>query len=124
SPRAPLRGTRPTYVGPGPASFQDQTDADPATLFRIARSRCGARDGLAEDFDGAEVNIPAGAVAAAGHQVGEADFVDLGEIGIGDPDVIVRGCGTATTSGVVGHDAHRIELDPADIGQRELLRDQ
>src|SRR5439155_3980574 len=81
----------PPYVRrPGPASVQDPTDADPATLFRIAGGRCGALDGLTEDFDCAEVNVPAGAMAAAGHQVGEADFVDLGEIGIGDPDLIVR----------------------------------
>ena len=52
------------------------------TGYRLDAVVARAWDRLAEDLDRAEVDVSAGAVAAAGHQIGKADFIDLAEIRI------------------------------------------
>ena len=44
-----------------------------------------APDRFAVDLDAADIDIAAGAMTATGHQVGEADFIDLAEIRMLDP---------------------------------------
>src|SRR5215510_845486 len=58
----------------------------------VGSGRRRARNCFAEDLDRAEVNVAAGPVAAARHQIREADLIDLREIRIDDPDFVVRIC--------------------------------
>ena len=66
----------------------------PHFVLTVGGSRRGARNRFAEDLDRAEVNVSAGAMTAARHQIGEADFVDLAQIRIvdrpGDDDLFAK----------------------------------
>src|SRR5580765_6367556 len=66
-----------------------------------------AFDRFAEDLDAADVDITARAMPASRHEVGKADLVDLAQIGMLDPHAD-------------GHDARDVELQPADISERDV----
>src|ERR1051326_82928 len=91
------------------------------SLFPAARrSRTGS--GLTVNFDLAQLDISAGTVAAAGHQVRKADLVDLTQVWIGYPDFIIWiRCGW---SHVDRDDAIRIQFDPPDVRQGEFAKGQ
>src|ERR1019366_8152969 len=55
---------------------------EPVKLFDTAGL---ALHGQAVDFEPGDIGPAAVAVAAAGHQIHEADFIDLAEVDIGDP---------------------------------------
>src|SRR6266704_7034412 len=81
----------------------------------LAAARCRlARNRLAIHLDRAQVNVPAGAMAAAGHQVHEPYFIHFTQVGIVDPNLI-RGAIHAKRDHSI-----RIQLDPAHICQCEL----
>src|SRR6185436_13416639 len=74
----------------------------------VRRRRRRARNRLAEHLDRAEVDVAAGAMAAAGHQVREADLVNLRQVGVRHPDLVVRVRRPPAAAAVDGDDAHRV----------------
>src|ERR1700732_3590910 len=66
-----------------------------------------ALDRSAVDLDAADIDVPTGAMSAAGQQIGEADGVHLGQVGMLDPRP-------------ERDDARDVELEPAKIGRRDL----
>src|SRR5258708_3634579 len=77
---------------------------------QLALNRGVALNRFAVDLDAANVRPAAGAVAAAGHQVREADLVHLAEIRMLDPLAVGR-----------LDDLLDIELAPADVGERDFF---
>ena len=101
--------TRPLCPYPQVATYQGKGSTDDARNFACNRILALlALDRAAVDLDSTDVDVTAGAVSAAGHQVGEADGVYLGQIGMINPRPD-------------GHDARDVELEPAKIGRRDLV---
>src|SRR5262249_35078556 len=86
--------------------------AEKATCPYFPQTQCLTRElslaGVSVDLDATHVHVAAGAVPAAGHQVGETDLVDLREIRVLDP-VAYR------------DDAIDVELEPAHVGNRDVV---
>src|SRR5437879_1227148 len=95
-------------------SYPQQRKPEPLDAPLAAARRRLARNRLAIHLDGAQVNVPADAMAAAGHQVHEPYFIHFAQVGIVDPNLI-RGAIHAKRDRSI-----RIQLDPAHVRQCEL----
>src|SRR2546427_11284455 len=89
----------------------------PLSLPAACRRR--TRHGVGVDLDFAELYVSSGAVATARHQVHEPDFIDLAQIGIRRPDFVIWIC--CELAHIYRDHTLRIEFDPADLGQGELV---
>src|SRR2546421_12930525 len=91
-------------------------------LLLTAACRRRSRNSVRVYLDFAELDISAGTVTAAGHQVRETDFIDFAQIRIRYPDFVIRI--RRDLSHVYRHHTLRIEFDPADVRQREFAECQ
>src|SRR5262245_51416722 len=89
-------------------------------VLSIGCGRRRARNRFAEDLDRAEVNVSAGAMTTARHQIGEPDLIDLRQIRIDDPDFVVPVRRAGASAAVHRDDPHRVETNPAHVRERDL----